>query len=244
MKALILSLMTLIATASAPARADMPSTHGMLVFGDKQLYASHLPMFHAPHDYQVLLKLKFEPSTLTERHYIGAKQSGKTLFTIEPERFDLTTVIDGKRTSFKAKLYDGHFERGGKNLGSATFIVEKVIFSSKLDPAADPNLTPGYFVFGQGGEYFAAHLIQGKPSFDAIVSVTQPVEFKEAHCQRRFCPDPVVKPVPDSKLPLTLPTIIVDTQKLPVDGDALGDVFGASSSVLKVIYVEESDLAH
>jgi len=32
--------------------------HGMALFGGKAgLYASHLPMFHAPHDYQVLLQI-------------------------------------------------------------------------------------------------------------------------------------------------------------------------------------------
>lgn len=49
----------LAALLPAFARADETAMggHGMAVFGGREgLYASHLPMFHAPHDTQLLLR--------------------------------------------------------------------------------------------------------------------------------------------------------------------------------------------
>ncbi|WP_373990514.1 hypothetical protein [Duganella sp. BuS-21] len=43
---------------AADVRDVTHGEHGMVLFGGKKgLYASHLPMFHAPHDYQVILQL-------------------------------------------------------------------------------------------------------------------------------------------------------------------------------------------
>lgn len=33
---------------------DKPSVHGMTLMGTELIYASHLPMFHTPHDYQII----------------------------------------------------------------------------------------------------------------------------------------------------------------------------------------------
>ena len=91
----------------------MPSTHGMLLFGNKVTYASHLPMFHKPHNYQLIMKLSLSEaeggSALTA--YQQEKDSGETFFTIMPEAMDLTKVIDKSKTSFQALLFKGHFER-------------------------------------------------------------------------------------------------------------------------------------
>src|SRR4051812_26434995 len=114
------SLLFSVLLTGATAHADMLSVHGMLVFGGKKdTYASHLPMFRPPHDRQVILKiaLKDIPGSQTVEAYTVAKNSGKTLFTIEPEVMDLEKVVNGSKTDFIAALYDGHFERGGQNLG-------------------------------------------------------------------------------------------------------------------------------
>ena len=37
---------------------DKTSVHGMLIFGKEKIYASHLPLFHPPHDYQIILELE------------------------------------------------------------------------------------------------------------------------------------------------------------------------------------------
>src|SRR6266478_1870348 len=54
---------------SAGTHEDAPNTHNMLVFGEKAIYLSHLPMFDgvtsnktdytSPHRYQVILEASF-----------------------------------------------------------------------------------------------------------------------------------------------------------------------------------------
>ncbi len=151
------------------AHADVPSTHGMLIFGQDATYASHLPMYHQPHDYQFIFKAKLSGGRSPALPaYHAAKQAGHTLFTIEPDTMDFVPVMNGARKSFSAILYDGHFERGGQPLGRITVEVEKILFQKKLNPN---ELSPDhdrFEVFGQDGEYYAAHQVYGRPNFDQI----------------------------------------------------------------------------
>src|SRR5690606_35280776 len=97
----------LLIFSSHKLAADTPSTHGMLLFGDRVTYASHLPMFHAPHDYQLIMKLKFSDQAPSEtlRLYEEAKEEEPSLFTLVPERMDLSEVVSGQRTEFSAVIY-------------------------------------------------------------------------------------------------------------------------------------------
>ncbi len=48
-----------------PARMGL---HGMLLFGGLEgLYASHLPMFHTPHDVQLLLRIRLQDAALNQQ---------------------------------------------------------------------------------------------------------------------------------------------------------------------------------
>ena len=60
------ALFALVLTATAANAADAThGQHGMALFGGKEgLYASHLPLFHAPHDHQVILRVHVaDPTT-------------------------------------------------------------------------------------------------------------------------------------------------------------------------------------
>lgn len=231
----------------APARADTPSVHGMIVFGsEKNLYASHLPMFHAPHDRQVILKIALKGilGSQAVAAYMAAKKSGKTFFTIEPEIMDLEKIVNGLKTEFTASIYEGHFERGGQNLGRLKILVKKIVLASHLNGLTPPQQDEKYFVFGEKGDIFAVHLIQGKPSFDAILVTSNPYVLHFPHCHTRVCPEPTRTLLSDEKLPLILvgPT---DPQTLQGNsGLTLGDLSGGSADVKTVLYLEEGDLSH
>lgn len=238
----LLVLAALIVNVST-ARADNPSVHGMLLFGGHSTYASHLPMFHAPHDYQLILKLSLLDSTggsVIDKFEV-AKKTSKDIFTLVPEVMDLVKVMDGSKKSFAAEIYQGHFERGGVSLGSVTVNIEKILLSTKLDAKSKPD--NDYFMFGESGEYFAAHLIKGKPNFDAIVGVSQPYTVHEQPCRTRVCPNPTIKTVDDSKLPL-----IVKGTVFSIDAPIVGDFMRANdeqrTDIMKVIYFESGELAH
>lgn len=235
----LFTLLMTVALWSSAGRADQPSVHGMLLFGNKVTYASHLPMFHAPHDYQVILKLSLSGGKALAGYEIIKKDS-KSIFTLVPETMDLTKIISGEKTTFSALIYHGHFERGGTSMGGVLVKVEKVIFSSKLDAGHLPA-PHEYLVFGEAGEYFAAHLIKGKPNFDAVAVVSQPYELIMKHCRTRECSGTTKVPLADSQLPVTLSSPLA---KIPEAGEALGTLSGTVADIEKVIYAEEGDLAN
>lgn len=228
-------------TLSSVGRADPPSTHGMLLFGDKITYASHLPMFHSPHNYQLLLKLTLtdRPGAKTLAAYAQAKANATTYFTLVPEVMDLTKLISGAKTDFTAEIYLGHFERGGQTLGAVNIHVDKIVFSAKLDGYQTPTDNK-FIVFGENGEYFAAHLIKGEPNFDSIVS-TKPVYTHNLVCHKRFCLDPDLDPIADQQLPMILAGPSLE-EKVPAIGSSLGDILSTFAEVQKVIYFEDGDL--
>ena len=245
MKQWICSLALWIGTMGQ-ALGDPEATHGMLLFGQKQHYASHLPMFHKPHDYQLILELSLaelaeEGSTLTK--YAKAKSTGKTLFTLVPERMDLTKVITRKKNEFKAAIYDGHFERGGTYLGGISVGVTSVIHGAKLKATDKPS---AYFkVFGRSGEYFGAHLISGQPTYDAIFSTNKPFRQALFPCGRGHCPEPVHEPIDDSQLPVR----VYGNSKLETEAPKASALLGQplsyyNAQVQKLIYVEYDELNH
>lgn len=156
-------------TLSSAARADRNGTHGMLLFGMEGTYASHLPMFRAPHDAQVLLELASDDTGCKARSPDG-------IYTIEPEVFDLDRLApDAKAplTTFVAKLYQGHFERDGHVLmPECRFRILKVLHFAWLDAQAQDGPINDYLVVGQGSERFLVRPIGGAPDMDRILRWT------------------------------------------------------------------------
>lgn len=163
-------------------QGDQPGVHGMLMVGTGPVYVSHLPMFHSPHDYQLLLEVEMvKTGTDPLATYVEDRRvTGEKVYTVVPEAFVLTELFTPanapQRKSFKADVVRGHFERGGAEfISNVTFKVKRVVFSKKFQPNAGalPNLQ--YLVFGNQKELFAAHLVTKKPDFDHVASV----RFKE-----------------------------------------------------------------
>lgn len=156
---------------------DRPSVHGMAVVGTQKVYLSHLPMFHSPHDYQVLLEVSLDSSS--QKAYLKAKGSAPSeLFTIVPEVFVLPEMIANPKP-FKAALYQGHFERGGSVVvDEATVTITKVIYFNKFSPTESKHAEARFILFGNKDEQFLAHQITVKPDFDQLLSV-QVQNFQE-----------------------------------------------------------------
>lgn len=166
---MFLSFLKLVMALTAIA-SDRPAVHGMLVLGDQTIYLSHLPMFHSPHDYQVVLSARL--SAGAEKAYRESRQlfPGETVYTLVPERFSLPVMMAEPRP-FRGQLFRGHFERGGVPI-TDSFVVEpgQVLLFRRLDPEAKPK-TREYYLLGSPEESFIAHVVAGKPSFDHWVKV-------------------------------------------------------------------------
>jgi hypothetical protein len=169
----ILPYLLMMLLAPALALADPPGLHGMLVVGTGSVYLSHLPMFHSPHDYQVILEVDLGSATA---NYVKDREThpSEKVYTIMPETFVLPEMVQAPRP-FQAQLFRGHFERGGKVIAKAvTITIRKVVHFRKLDANSPRPSQLRYLIFGKPGEAFLAHLISARPDFDHLLSAVIP----------------------------------------------------------------------
>lgn len=178
MKKLIALFAMLLAAGAAAAATPTFGEHGMALFGGKDgLYASHLPMFHTPHDYQVVLKIRLADKAQDKA--LRARLNGKTaLWTLAPEKFEIDRLAPGAANplaAFKASLVLGHFEQGGTTqYADAGVIVEQVLLFRRLSGGAAQSPTARYIQLGSGAQRYLVKQVDSRPDFDHIVAITAP----------------------------------------------------------------------
>ena len=171
-----LAALAFLIAGQAAAQDTSMGSHGMALFGDRDgLYASHLPMFHAPHDHQAVLQVRAADPGIDRA--LRARMQGTTaLWTIDPERFLLSRLGPDSAAplkGFKADVFEGHFERGGQRAYAQTaFVVEKVVYFQRLDPA---NRTRDEAHYLPVGKYLFKRL-DSRPDFDHIVKLGAPAQ--------------------------------------------------------------------
>ena len=146
---------------AASAAAGRMGVHGMVVFGDKRTFMSHIPMFRAPHDAQVVLEVD-----LPDAH----PSFTDGLYTFEPERFDLDALVSGQKTAITGAFYRGSFEDGGHLLQKmVTVKVVRVVVSRVPIAGEPPPAVPTYWLVGSREDAYLVHVIGKAPGFDQIV---------------------------------------------------------------------------
>lgn len=155
-------------TSPAPAAQGRMGVHGLVLFGEgKRLYATHIPMFHRPHDVQLVLAV-----SLSHPELAAGRGFSDGTYTLEPERFDLDALSEGRLKQFKAVLYQGNFEGGGTALHREVSVrVEAVEQVRQLGAAAEVR-EASYWLVGEGKEAYLVHAISRAPDFDQVVKVT------------------------------------------------------------------------
>ncbi|MFZ6654146.1 hypothetical protein [Undibacterium sp. TJN19] len=152
--------------------------HGMLLFGNSEgMYVSHLPMFHAPHDYQVVLQIRCLDQKLDAA--IKARLEQKlALWTMEPEQFEIARLATDSQTplkQFKANIVLGHFEQGGKTeYKDVTVVVEKTLLFRQLSPQMHESKQAVYHQIGSGSQRFLLKEIDSRPDFDHVLAISVP----------------------------------------------------------------------
>ena len=161
-----------------PAKA----THNMCLVGENCIFLSHLPMFMAPHDAQVILEATLVSNGKTvDAAYVADRANHRNLrfYTVRPdEEFVLQELFQpapghAPRTGFPATVFRGHLEKGGTPIDALQNIevqIRRVVHAHRFDGDRLPTLT--YLLFGAGTELFLAHLISQAPDFDQILSVS------------------------------------------------------------------------
>lgn len=145
----------------------------MLVVGTDVVYLSHLPMFHVPHNYQLIFEAALDASVLADyRRDSGAHAD--TYYTLVPTgRWVLSnTIVEGAK--FRADLYRGHFERGGTPIRQDIKVtVRRIVHFRRFDPGHTPDPAQ-WIAFGRGREHFLAHRIEAAPDMDQVVELSSP----------------------------------------------------------------------
>lgn len=150
---------------------DHPGIHGMVLLGDDIQYASHLPLFYSPHDYQVILKIKLDESSTISYQKDRVEHPENKMYTLEPEKFVLPAILNNI-TTFKANIYRGHFERGGElMIKDAQVEITKVLYFHKLNKDKSEGNPCDYILFGDQKQQFLAHQILNRPDFDELSKI-------------------------------------------------------------------------
>jgi hypothetical protein len=135
----------------------------MVVFGDStnDVYMSHIPMFHKPHDVQAIFKVKIPEG--------GSFNDG--LYTFEPKRYSLDDMLLGNLKRIEGTLYRGSFEDGGVPIGQTSVELEQVLSASELRNDTSPLNVLTYQVVGSPRQAYLVHAISAPPDFDQIVQL-------------------------------------------------------------------------
>jgi len=187
---------------SQPAGVTV-GVHGMLLVGSDPVYLSHLPMFMAPHNYQVLLKVSLEDDVARRVSDLRAHFGRDALVTVAPKPFPITDLVSPAAsppplTEFRADVVRGHFEHGGDVIGADSVVrVEQVLYFRELTLARDEAPDRGdllYLLFGDAErELYLAHRVTAAPDFDQVLVVgITGAEFTERELERQGRPDLVV----------------------------------------------------
>lgn len=148
--------------------------HGMVLFGHNALYASHLPMYQAPHDVQAVLRLQPRDAGVLDGW--RSELASQPIATFVPEPFDLSRLADGGAIDLVGDIYSGHFERGGTVWRAGVEVHAEVVFFHVIPP--DPPTTSDAIAFGRDGEVYLVPLVGPRPGIDRIIAVQGPAPAK------------------------------------------------------------------
>jgi hypothetical protein len=138
-------------------------SHGMIVTGTpSHLLLSHIPMFHKPHDVQLILQAKV----------VGAntlpKSLSEKLHTFVPDLLSLDALRTGKLTEMQGTVYAGNFEDGGTALSRVKVTVTSITHQHVLE-ATEVAAQPTYFAQGSLNDAIVIHRIAGAPGYDQVI---------------------------------------------------------------------------
>jgi hypothetical protein len=159
------------------ARDSTFGSHGMVLFGERGQFLSHLPLYRAPHDWQMLLHVSLAADSATSvadpvaTLRADRAASGEVLYTIEPEEFAHSVLETDSPFVFRATVYRGHFERGGTAIiRGAVLKVERVLHRRRLHRDGGPVMNK-FIVAADSGDAYLIHYLTGAPNFEQIVAV-------------------------------------------------------------------------
>lgn len=142
--------------------------HGMVLMNKSStIFAYHLPLYHKPHDVQLLYKLEVNDLALVQL------VRDNDMVTIKPKPFNLQRLMRGEKIALEADIYMGHFERDGMLVyENMTLKFAKKLYMRKLDDIKPSSNTQEYDVVSyQKSDRIYIHRLQQAPSFDHLIHI-------------------------------------------------------------------------
>ena len=143
--------------------------HGMVLMSKSStIFASHLPMYHKPHNVQLVYKLEVKDFNLVQ------VVRDNELVTVKPKPFNLQRLMRGEKVTVNAELYIGHFERDGmKVYDNITLVFDKQLYMRELSDIKPSSNEQEYDVisYNSKADRLYIHRLQQAPSFDHIIHI-------------------------------------------------------------------------
>jgi len=181
----LLLLMLIISISASHAeqhKHHRMGSHGMVLFtANNNLYASHMPLYSKPHDYQLIFQVNTDNNEklityLNKHSSLTATKAPTAMLTILPDSFDLNKLINQQPLAIRATVFTGHFERNGKKwLENIRFSFDKAIYKKQIDiyqetqDSSNRKSQWAKLSLGKNDRHLFVHTINQKPSFDGIV---------------------------------------------------------------------------
>ncbi|WP_394497736.1 hypothetical protein [Shewanella sp. ENK2] len=182
---IVTSLIFCISPAASANESHM-GLHGMTLFGGKDgLFASHLPMYHHPHNVQMVMQFHFaDPETdhAIKQQLETMATAPEQLWTIVPKPFDLmrlSPLATDPIEQLQVDVVKGHFERGGINqFSQQSLIIDRIIMFTELSMKAGQDKAPNaqYRVITpteDSPNQFLVKVIENRPEADHLLRVIQ-----------------------------------------------------------------------
>ncbi len=185
--------------------SDEPCIHGMRIVGENAVYLSHMGLFNKQcHRYQGLFEVSLEGPNNPQQIYLNAQRKDvqQNEYTIEPtEEFILPSFAAAEKTSFRANLYRGQYERSATRpqmlAKNVNVRLKRVVFFRPFQRGARQPAFSEYLLFGNGTEQLAAHLITAPPDFDQVVALKTPLPLTDTELAKAIRIVLPNRPTPD-----------------------------------------------
>lgn len=161
-----------------PLDPKYEGVHGMVLYtANSRVFAHHLPMYHEPHNVQLIYQLEVKDVNLLQL-IRDAK-----MVTIKPEPFNLQRLMRGEELSVTADVYMGHFERDGLlTYEQSTIKFAKQIYFREMTDVKESNRLQEFDVVDLNKNYkLYIHKIAKAPSYEGVMHIDV-----EATCLNRF----------------------------------------------------------
>lgn len=142
--------------------------HGMVLMNHSStIFAYHLPLYHKPHNAQILYKLSVKDVALVQL------VRDNEIVTIKPKRFNLQRLMRGEKVAIEADVYLGHFERDGMLIYEGmTLEFSEQLYTRELKDLQPSSKSQIYDVVSYRKNYkIFIHRLQQAPSFDHLIHV-------------------------------------------------------------------------